>query len=107
MCKKMQTMWNETACSCSNGHREKCKYFGSSHPPRQCLEYGKKCAKCNKMNHFRELCRTARGSMVHNIKQEAIQEQEHHIEMVNIIFFNFNANSSVIIANVKTSSNKS
>ena len=85
---------------------EKCKYCGSSHAPRQCLAYGKKFTKCNKMNHFREVCRGARGSVVHDIEQESDQKQENHIEMVNINFINFNPNHSVIAANLKTSSNK-
>ena len=64
------------------------------------------CTKCNKMNHFREVCGSARGSVVYSREQEADQEKENHIGMVNVISINFNANHSIITANLKTSSNK-
>ena len=51
-------------------------------------------------------CAGARDSAVHNIEQEVDQEQENHIEMVNINSVNFYANHSIITANLKTSSNK-
>ena len=56
------------------------------------------------MKHFKEVCRSARGSVVHNTEQEAYQEQENHTEMVNIGSVNFNADCSIITANLKTSS---
>ena len=58
------------------------------------------------MNHFWEVCRSARGRAVHNIEQEPDQEEENHIDTVNINSINFNSNHSVITANLKTSSNK-
>ena len=57
----------------------------------------------NKMNHFRWVCRSARGSMVHNIEEEADQEQKNHIETVHINSINFNTIHSIIAANLKTS----
>ena len=60
-------------------------YCGSSHPSRQCLALGKKCAQCGKVIHFREVCRSGRYRTVHDLKQEADQHhQENHIDMVNI-----------------------
>ena len=58
------------------------------------------------MNHFKEVCRSSKGSMVHNIEIEDEQEQKTDIEMVNIISVRFNSNHSAIIANLKTSLNK-
>ena len=33
-----------------------CSYCGSSHPPRKCRAYGKKCTKCGWPNHFEKMC---------------------------------------------------
>ena len=44
--------------------------------------------------------------MVHTIKKETAHEQESGIKTVNINSVNFNSNHSAIIANLKTSSNK-
>ena len=65
-----------------------------------------KCTKCNKRNHFREVCRRARGSMVQNIMHEAEQEQENQTKMMNINSFNFIANCSIITTNLNKSPNK-
>ena len=32
-----------------------CRYFGSSHPPRQCPVYGKMCTECNSLATSRDL----------------------------------------------------
>ena len=64
-------------------------------------------AKCNKMNHFREVCWSIRGSVVHNIEQEADQEQKNHMGIVNINSVNFNANPYIITANLKHHQTKS
>ena len=74
---------------------------------RQYQAYGKKCEGTYKMNHFKEVCRSSKSSMVHKIETEADQEQETDIEMVNIISIKFNFNVSAILAYLKTSSNKS
>ena len=58
------------------------------------------------MNYFRELCRSARGSVVHNLEQKADQEQKNHNKKLNFNSINFNANGSLITANLKTSSSK-
>ena len=33
-----------------------CSNCGSSHPPRKCKAYGKKCFHCHKKGHFSQLC---------------------------------------------------
>ena len=48
----------------------------------------------------------SKSSMVCHIRQEADQEKEKHIDMVNINSINFNTNHSIIKANPQTSSNK-
>ena len=86
--------------------RRKCKYCSQVCKLSQCLAYRKKCEKCYKMNHFKEVCRSSKGSAVHNIDKEDEQEQETDIEMANINSVRFNFNHSTTIGNPKTSSNK-
>ena len=86
--------------------KENRKCCGYIHQPRQCPAYGKRCMKCNKMNHFWEVCRTARGRVAHNIEQEPNQVEESHTDMVNINSIDFNSKYSVITANLKASPNK-
>ena len=54
----------------------------------------------------KEVCRGAKGSLVNTIEKETTHKQEPCIKMVNINLVSFNSNHSVIIANLKTSSNK-
>ena len=58
------------------------------------------------MNHFKEICRSSKSSVVHNIEKDADQERETDIEMENIYSVRFNSNYSAKIANLETSSNK-
>ena len=58
------------------------------------------------MSHFKEVCRSSKNSVVHNMETEADQEQETDIQMVNINSINFNSNHPTIIANLKTLKNK-
>ena len=37
---------------------KKCSYCGGLHEPRKCPAYGKVCKRCNKRNHFQEVCRS-------------------------------------------------
>ena len=75
------------------------------HKLRQCPSFGKRCDICGKLNHFKDVCRSARNSVVNTIEKEAIPKQEPGIKMVNINSVNFNSNYSTIIANLKISSN--
>ena len=68
--------------------------------------YGKRCDKCGKLNHFKEVCRGARSSVVNTIEKKTVHEQEHGIKMLNINSFSFNSSHSAIKANLKTPSNK-
>ena len=68
--------------------------------------YGKRCGKCGKHNHFKDVCRSARSSAVNAIEKEVVHKKKPGIEMVNINSVNFNSNHSRIIANLKTSFKK-
>ena len=57
------------------------------------------------MNHFKEVCRSPKGTAVHKIQIEMNRNKEH-IEMVNISSIRFSSNHSIIIANLKTSLNE-
>ena len=48
--------------------RQPCRYCGGSHAPRQCPAYGKMCAACSKMGHFRKVNRSKRNCMVHEVE---------------------------------------
>jgi hypothetical protein len=37
-----------------------CGKCGTQHEKRNCPAYGKKCRKCNKLNHFQKYCRSKR-----------------------------------------------
>ena len=39
--------------------RRRCKYCGMNTKPRQCPAYGKKCERCYKMKHFKEVHRSS------------------------------------------------
>ena len=58
------------------------------------------------MSHCKEVCRSSKGSTVHNIEIEDEKEQGTDIELVNTNSIRFNANHSPTIANLKTSLNK-
>ena len=84
------------------------KSCSSSHPPSQCLAYGKMCVDCSKNNHFREVCGNRRNTTVHNVEQEPDQYniEEDHIDTANINLTIFNNKWSAIRAHLKTSSSQ-
>ena len=86
--------------------RRRCKYCGQEDKLRQCPTYCKRCDKCSKLNHFKQVCRGARASAVNTIEKETVYEQEPCIKTVNINSVSSNYNHFTIIANLKTSSNK-
>ena len=53
-------------------HKWLCKYCGRSHAPRQCPSYGKTCASCRKMGHFKKVCRSRRDCAVHEVEIEMV-----------------------------------
>ena len=63
-----------------------CRYCWSSHPPRQCLAYGKRCTEFSKIGHFRAVCRSGRARAVNEVEQDTAQDsaEENSIDPVNI-----------------------
>ena len=50
-----------------NSHPQRqCKYCGSTHPPRQCPAYSKKCNKCGCLNHFAAVCKGGWSKVKHS-----------------------------------------
>lgn len=52
----------------------KCRRCNTIHGPRQCPAYGKKCAKCSKLNHFMACCRV-------QPRQQSVQSNVHPVEL--------------------------
>ena len=46
--------------------QRQCKYCGSTHPPRQCPAYNKKCNLCSCLNHFAAVCKDGRSKVKHS-----------------------------------------
>ena len=83
-------------------HKLPCKYCGWSQAPRQCPTYGKTCAGCGKMGHFKKVCRSSRDSTVHDVEIEMAQEpQEEGIETVSINSIYLNKNQLLITAHLE------
>ena len=88
--------------------RQTCRYCGSSHPPRQCLGYEKKCTDCCIIGHISGVCWSKRARVVNEVEQETAQDstEESSIVSVNLNSISFNKNHSVLIANLKTAAGK-
>ena len=87
--------------------RQTCRYCGSTHPPKQCLAYGKMCVGCSKMGHFQKVCRSMRVRVVNEVEQETIQDvTDEDVELVSINSVQFNKNCSVLTAKSKTSASQ-
>ena len=84
--------------------KQTCRCWGSSHPLRPYLAYGKTCMECKKIGHFRVVCRGRRTRAMHNVEQETVQNDAvGNIELVSINSIQFNKKHSVLTANLKTS----
>ena len=79
-----------------------CRYCGGSHTPRQCPAYGKMCATCGKMGHFRKACRSKRNHVVHEVEIEVGRDsQGEDIEIVSINSLYLNRKWSLIMAKLE------
>ena len=84
-------------------NRKPCRYCSGIHAPQQCAVYGKTCAGCGKMGHYKKVCRSRKECAVHEIDVEVAQEsQDKQIEIVSIDFVHLNRNQSVITAYLDT-----
>ena len=82
--------------------RQLCRYCGGSHTPRQCLAYGKMCAACDKMGHFRKVRRSKRNHTVHEVEIDMEPEsQGEGTEVVSINSLYINRKRSLIIAKLE------
>ena len=57
---------------------KKCKYCSSNYKHRWCTAYEKKCKNATRWTISKRCAGNAKGSVVHNIDQEADQEKENH-----------------------------
>ena len=62
--------------TCQPYYKWPCKYCGGSHAPRQCPAYGKTCASCGKMGHFKKVCRSRRDCTVHEVELKVVPEPQ-------------------------------
>ena len=81
--------------------RQPCRYCGGSHIPRQCLAYGKTCAACGKMEHFRKVCRSKRNWAVHEVEIDMEPESQEDTEVVSINSLYINRTRSLIMVKLE------
>ena len=74
--------------------------------PRQCPAYGKMCAGCRKMGHFKKVCRSRRDHAVHEVEVEIMPELQEEIETVSINPIYLNRNHSLITVHLKMQGGK-
>ena len=80
-------------------NRQPCRYCGGIHMSQQCPAYGKMCAGCRKMGHYKKVCRSKRDHTVHELQVEMVQDsQDEEIETVSINSIYLNKNWSLITA---------
>ena len=88
-------------------NRKPYRYCSGIHVPQQCPAYGKMCARCRKMGHYKKVCRSRKECEVHEIDVEVAQEfQDEQIEIVSIDSVCSNRNQSVITPYLDTFADK-
>ncbi|KAG1669986.1 hypothetical protein GQR58_017176 [Nymphon striatum] len=60
--------------------RKNCRFCGMTHKVRQCPAYGKKCDKCQKINHFAKVCKS-----VNVIDKESDSDSENSSDTFSLI----------------------
>ena len=78
-----------------------CRYCGSSHVLRQCPAYGKTCASCRQIGHFKKVCQSRKDHAVHEVGVEMALE-EGIIEEVGINSVYLNNKQLLITAQLET-----
>ena len=95
---ELKNTWGRDA-NVATHQRWPCRYCGG----RQCPAYGKMCATCSKMGHFRKVCRSRRSHVVHEVEIEVGPDsQGEDIEIVSINSLYLNKKQSLIMANLET-----
>ena len=69
--------------------------------PRQCPAYGKMCAGCSKLGHFKKVCQSRKDCAVHEVEVEVSQEDDE-IEEVSINSVYLNNKWLLITADLET-----
>ena len=77
-----------------------CRYCVLSQALRQCPAYGKMCASCGKVGHFKKACWSRKDHTVHEVGVEMAQE-EGIIEEVSINSVYLNNKWSLITAQLE------
>ena len=73
--------------------QQPCRYSGGIHQLRQCPAYGRMCAECSKVGHFKRVCCSKRSRVVNEMEQERSQEfsdDEIEIMSINSVYMNKN-----------------
>ena len=66
-----------------------CRYCRSMHAPRQCLVYGKMCASCGKLGHFKKVCQSRKDCVVHAVEVDVSQEDgKIEVASINTVYLN-------------------
>ena len=74
-------------------NRQPCRYCSGIHAPQQCPAYGKMCARCGKMGHYKKVCRSKRDHAVYELQVKMVQDsQDEEIETVSINSIYLNKN---------------
>ena len=84
-------------------HKQLWRYCCWIHAPQPCPAYGKTCARCKKMGHFRKVCRSKRDHEVHEVEAKMVQDSlNEEIETVSSDSIHLNKNWLVITAHLET-----
>ena len=66
-----------------------CRYCGSIPALRQCLAYGKMCASCGKLGHFKKVCQSRKDHAAHEVEVDVSQEECKIGEVsINLVYLN-------------------
>ena len=80
-----------------------CRYCGRIDAPQQCPAYGKMCARCGKMGHYKKVCRSKRDHAVHELEVKMVQDsQDKEIETVSVDSVHLNKNRAIIMVYLDT-----
>ena len=70
----------------SGSHGGRCPNCGSSHQPKQCPAYRKKCYRCHMKNHFSSLCTSSKSTGAGSIAKCHSHHDVHEMEGKEIQF---------------------
>lgn len=59
-----------------------CKFCGYKHWYGRCPAFGKECSKCNKRNHFAQVCKTEKKRPLDTLEEDKLEDDENEEYMV-------------------------